>query len=192
MILGLDNGLDGGLVAISTIKGLAPIAKFVMPTLSVTYPARKNSKAKVVREVDARGLVAILNALECKPDETAVFFEHCPFNSQDKNAMRSMAMSAGKILAVLEAKGFKKVHRILSFDWHPAVIGKIPQGKSKEYALAKARELWPDESWLATDRSTTPHNGMIDAALIAEYGRRILHPITVPVGIENDELPWKA
>ena len=104
--------------------------------------------------------------------------------------MRSMAMSAGKILAVLEAKGFKKVHRILSFDWHPAVIGKIPQGKSKEYALAKARELWPDESWLATDRSTTPHNGMIDAALIGEYGRRILHPITVPVGIENDELPW--
>lgn len=192
MILGLDNGLDGGLVALSTIKGLAPIAKFVMPTLSVTYPARKNSKAKVVREVDARGLVAILNALQCKPDETAVFFEHCPFNSQDKNAMRSMAMSAGKILAVLEAKGFKKVHRILSFDWHPAVIGKIPQGKSKEYALAKAREIWPDESWMATDRSTTPHNGMIDAALIAEYGRRILHPITVPVGIENDELPWKA
>ena len=39
MILGIDNGLDGGLVALSTIKGLAPIAKFVMPTLSVTYQA---------------------------------------------------------------------------------------------------------------------------------------------------------
>lgn len=192
MIIGIDNGLNGGLVALSPIKGLPPIAKHVLPTLSITYPARKSSKAKVVREIDARGLVAILNALECKPDETAVFFEHCPFHASDTNAMRSMAMSAGKILAVLEAKGFRKIHRILSFDWHPVMLGKVPQGESKAYALAKAADLWPDEDWTATERAKIPHDGMIDAALIAEYGRRILHPPTVPVGIDNDELPWNA
>lgn len=192
MILGIDNGLNGGLVALSPIKGLAPIAKHVLPTLSVTYPARKKSDAKTVREIDTRALVAILNALECKPDETAVFFEHCPFHADRAETMRSMALSAGKILAVLEAKGFTKIHRILSFDWHPIILGKVPRGETKDFALAKARELWPDETWTATERSSKPHDGLIDAALIAEYGRRILHPPMVPVGIENDELPWNA
>jgi len=37
--------------------------------------------------------------------------------------------------------------------------------------LLKARQLWPDETWLASPRCTKPHDGMIDAALIAEYAR---------------------
>lgn len=192
MIIGIDNGLEGGLVALSPIKGLAPIAKFTMPTLSVFYPARKTSKARTLREVDTRGLVAILSSLDANKEETTVFFEHCPFHASDTNAMRSMAMSAGKILAVLEAKGFKNIHRVLSHDWQPVMLGKVPQGKTKEFAMAKASELWPDESWTASERSKKSHDGMIDAALIAEYGRRILHPPTVPVGIEKDELPWNA
>jgi hypothetical protein len=35
--------------------------------------------------------------------------------------------------------------------------------------LAKANELAPDETWLATKRSSTPHDGMVDAFLIARY-----------------------
>ena len=97
--------------------------------------------------------------------------------------------SAGKILAVLEAKRFKTV-RVLSFDWHPVILGKIPQGQSKAMAIAKAQELWPDEDWIKSAKAKNHHDGMIDAALIAEYGRRITFPPLVPVGIENDELPW--
>lgn len=193
MIIAIDNGLEGGLVALSPIKGLAPIAKFSLPTLSVSYPARKNRKAKSVREVDARGLVAILNALECNRDKTTIFFEECPehtFGASGQAAMRSMAKTMGMILAVLACKGFHRVHRIAPSDWQPVMLGKVPSGKTKEYALEKARELWPDESWLASERSSTPHTGLIDAALIAEYGRRITYPSTVPVGIEKDELPW--
>ena len=193
MIIGIDNGLNGGLVAISPIKGLAPIAKHVLPTLSVTYPARKTSKAKVVREIDCRALVAILNALECKPDETAVFFEECPermFGQNGQMAMRSMGKSMGAILAVLACKGFRKVHRILPGDWQPIMLGKVPHGESKSYALAKATDLWPDETWTASERSKTPHDGLIDAALIAEYGRRIHHPEMVPDSREPGVLPW--
>ncbi len=190
MIIGVDNGLDGALVALSPIKGLAPIAKFTMPTLSVFYPARKTSKARTLREIDTRDLVVILNSLECKPAETPVFFEHCPFHADRVEIMRGMAINAGKILAVLEAKGFAKIHRILSFDWQPVMLGKVPRGETKSRALAKARELWPDEIWKASARSTVPHDGIVDAALIAEYGRRLIHPPAVPVGIEKDELPW--
>jgi hypothetical protein len=40
---------------------------------------------------------------------------------------------------------------------------------TKVLALAKASELAPDETWLATKRSSTPHDGMVDAFLIARY-----------------------
>jgi len=193
MILGIDNGLDGGMVALSPIKGLDPIHKAIMPTLFVSYPARKTCKAKIVREVDARGLVAILNSMECKPDETVIFFEECPertFGENGQKTMRSMGKSMGTILAVLACKGFQRVHRILPGDWQPVILGKVPSGQTKPAALAKAHDIWPDENWLASDRHSTPHNGMIDAALIAEYGRRIHYPHTVPVSTSPEELPW--
>lgn len=174
MIIGIDNGLDGGIVALSPIAGLAPIAKFTMPTRTVTYPARKTTPAKTSREIDTRGLVAILEQIGGNRESATVYFEHCPFHADTALTMRSMALSAGKILAVLEAKNFQTV-RILSFDWHPAILGKTPKGQTKAFALAKAKEFWPEETWLATERSSIPHNGMIDAALIAEHGRRLTY-----------------
>ena len=42
----------------------------------------------------------------------------------------------------------------------------------KEYAAKIAARLWPDVSFLETARCKVPHDGMVDAALIAEYGRR--------------------
>jgi hypothetical protein len=177
MIVGVDNGLDGGIVALSPIAGVPPIAKLRMPTMHVTYPARKTTKAKSVREVDPRALIRILDSINANRDETTVYFEDCPFHADRAAVMRSMAISAGKIVSILDAKGFR-VKRILSFDWHPVILGKVPRGQTKAFAIAKARELWPAESWIANERCNLPHDGIVDAALIAEYGRRIEHPIT--------------
>jgi len=47
------------------------------------------------------------------------------------------------------------------------MLGKFPRGQSKKYALAKAKELRPDEQWLATPRSKKPHDGIVDAYLMA-------------------------
>jgi len=46
---------------------------------------------------------------------------------------------------------------------------KREAGMTKVLALAKANELAPDETWLASKRCTTPHDGMVDAFLIARY-----------------------
>jgi len=43
--------------------------------------------------------------------------------------------------------------------------------KPKVKSLAAARDLWPDQCWLATERSRVPHDGLVDAALIAEWCR---------------------
>jgi hypothetical protein len=52
------------------------------------------------------------------------------------------------------------------------MLGNVEKGQTKPAALSKARQLWPGETWLATARSSKPHEGLIDAALIAEWARR--------------------
>jgi hypothetical protein len=39
-------------------------------------------------------------------------------------------------------------------------------------ALIAAKRLFPNESFLATEKSKKPHDGMVDSTLICEWGRR--------------------
>ncbi len=65
-----------------------------------------------------------------------------------------------------------EVRRVQVKEWQDAVLGKrLAKGMTKVAALAAANKLWPTEQWLATSRSKTPHDGIIDAALIAYYNR---------------------
>lgn len=43
---------------------------------------------------------------------------------------------------------------------------------TKATSLLAAKKLFPNEDFLATSRSKVPHNGIVDALLIAEYCRR--------------------
>lgn len=55
---------------------------------------------------------------------------------------------------------------------HAGVDSKIKDSKKKSGIAAQ--RLFPKESFLATEKSRVPHKGLIDAVLIAEYGRRKL------------------
>ena len=60
----------------------------------------------------------------------------------------------------------------------PAVQKKNKDGSpkykvdTKATSLIAAKRLFPTESFLATERSKVPHDGIVDAVLIAEYCRR--------------------
>lgn len=43
---------------------------------------------------------------------------------------------------------------------------------TKEQALLVCEELFPDVNLMASERSTVPHKGIVDALLIAMYGKR--------------------
>jgi hypothetical protein len=77
----------------------------------------------------------------------------------------------GAIRGVLESCGIQHA-RIAPQTWQAALLGKVPKGGTKAAARAKAAQIWPDEQWLATTRSKKPHEGYVDAALIAEFYRR--------------------
>lgn len=89
-------------------------------------------------------------------------------HARSSQAMRSMAMSFGKLLAMAEMKDLPTacvdVH-----EWQKRLLGRVPKGKTKKVAFELAHRLHPDEKWLATERSKVAHDGIIDAFLIAKY-----------------------
>lgn len=50
----------------------------------------------------------------------------------------------------------------------------LPKYKTdtKATSLLAAKRLFPKESFLATERSKVPHDGIVDSVLLAEYARR--------------------
>lgn len=58
--------------------------------------------------------------------------------------------------------------------WQGVPVMKKPNKKTdtKAMSLTAAKRLFPNESFLATERSSVPHDGLVDAALMAYYLKR--------------------
>jgi hypothetical protein len=76
----------------------------------------------------------------------------------------------GYLLGTLAGSGMA-IHMIRPAVWAKRIHVAAPKmDDAKERSLWCARHQWPQETWLATPKSTKPHDGLIDAALIAYYG----------------------
>lgn len=158
---GIDNGLHGAIVALSDVPGCPPIFTHVMPV---------RSKAKG-NEVAADRVLDILETLHCDLRMgLTVILETPGKHSPGAQALCSMWDSYGAIRAILEIKGIRH-HRIAPQTWQKVMLPGCEKGNTKPFALSVARRLWPSETWLATPRSKVPHDGVVDGALLAEYGR---------------------
>lgn len=153
MIIGIDNGLDGGLTAID-LNG-SVVAKTVMPTL------HRQGK----REASARKIYEWVMNLE-SPFRIAI--EEPLHHARSSQAVRSMALSFGKILGLAESREWQ-IDCISVHKWQKEMLGRVPKGKTKEVALAVANELAPGENWRKSKRASKSHDGMIDAFLVARY-----------------------
>lgn len=158
LYIGIDNGLTGGLVALSDHPG-PPIEMIPMPT---------RGKAKG-NEVDG---AAVWDFIQCHIGSAfpTVILETPGKHSPGAQALCSMWDSYGVIRGILESRGIRH-HRITPQAWQKKMLPGCAEGDTKPAALARARQLWPKETWLKSERCTKPHDGMIDAALICEYGR---------------------
>ncbi len=184
MILAIDNGLSGSLAVLSSLPGLPPVALVSLPVQRVHLYHRAASKAKasgtakkkkvkpeMVNELDAVALKAIITGFGPLDKIEAIIFEDCPDHGDRTSTVKSMAGTAGKIMAVLELLGLAGItYRVQSHTWQPVMLGKVPQGKTKEVAEAVARGLWPSQDWRRTAKCKGADSGHIDAALIAQWG----------------------
>ena len=157
MIVGVDNGLDGGLCAIAQFDG-SLIDKIAMP-------CQHRSKK---REIDIRKIHEWLVNFNTP---FALAIEEPVAHAKSSQAVRSMAISFGKLLGMAECKGYV-VARVSVHKWQKAMLGYMPKGQTKQAALDKAQAMEPSENWLKNKRCRTPHDGIVDAFLIAHYYRK--------------------
>lgn len=94
-----------------------------------------------------------------------------PMGRESSKAMFNYGMAYGYMLGTLSGSGFD-INFVPPQAWTGALHKKAPMTFSnpKEASLYVARQLWPDQNFLATERSRVPHDGVVDAALIAYYG----------------------
>jgi hypothetical protein len=157
VIVGIDNGISGGLVALSE---MGPVVSMLpMPVKA----------AKKGNEIDPVGVWNWLKELGPR-DKLVVVIEE-PGGSKSASAAKSMSGSFHTLRTICELKGLS-YHRITPQSWQKALLVECKAGDTKKAALLIAKLRWPDDSFLATKRSKVPHTGLVDAALIAEYWRR--------------------
>ncbi|MFH1022109.1 MAG: Holliday junction endonuclease [Planctomycetota bacterium] len=149
-IIGIDPGLDGGLAAI-TPEGLELA---VMPVVAVGPK----------REIDERALVEWI--FWHRPG--SIFIERVQaMPRQGVVSMFSFGTGWGLVRGI--CAGLSLPYELVRpQEWQKAMLEGQPKGS--EYLVAS--RLWPNAEWRATERARNPHGGLVDAALIAEYGRR--------------------
>jgi hypothetical protein len=161
MIIGIDNGLNGGLVAISRQTG-AVIAKTVMPTL---HRCKK-------REIDTYKVYQWILGCDPFPSQFTVAIEEPLHHAKSSQAVRSMGISFGKLLGMAETKQWD-VRCVKVHNWQKSMLGHLsPPYDTKKAALGVANLLAPEECWLKSKRCSKAHDGMVDAYLIACYIRK--------------------
>jgi len=157
IFLGIDNGVSGGIAALSDSSQI--IAMLPMPC----------QRARKGNEIDILAVWKWIDQLDSREKITVVIEE--PGGSKSSKAATSMAGSFHALRALCVLKGLRW-HRVTPQSWQKDMLPGCKAGETKPRALAEARQLWPDEGFLASDRCKVPHDGLIDAALIAEHARR--------------------
>lgn len=161
--VGVDNGLSGALVALSTVAGVQPISMLSMPTQD-----RGSANGK---ELDVRAVNRWINEIsQFNKRGVTMVIERPGKHSPGVKSLCSMWDSFGRLCAYAELKGLRH-HLINPQAWQKVMLPGCAKGETKPFALSVAKRLWPDETWLRTARSKVPDEGLVDAALIAEYAR---------------------
>lgn len=155
--IGMDPGKSGGFVALGEDGNI--IDKRPTPIIG--------------KEYDVQSIVKYL--MQFKEDDTHVGIENV---HAIQNAGRTSNFTFGKglgiLIGVVEGLGFPYT-MVTPVTWQKNAWSGIPVMKkgtkkdTKGMSLVASRRLFPNEDFLATSRSSVPHDGMIDGALIAYH-----------------------
>ena len=161
---GGDPGKKGALVIIDGSRKI--VASTVMPVVKMG----KGGK----REFDPRWLCNWLadRRIEiCQGDEWFFTIEKSQaYPKQGGVSNHSTGMGDMMLWALMECMQIP-FQRIPPKHWQKVMFAGIVPGDPKKRALIKAQQLFPGETFFATPRCTTPHDGLVDAALMAVYGQ---------------------
>lgn len=157
-LLGIDPGKDGGL-ALLVDRAIEKLA--VMPVI-------KGAKTKKLFDLPTlRNFV-----IAWQPDLVAIEKQQAlPAKLGGGSANYSRGYALGMLEMLAACQGFRYA-LIAPRSWQSDVLRDTNTTDTKQAALVVAQRLWPNQKWTMTDLARKPHDGVIDACLIAEFARR--------------------
>lgn len=158
-ILGIDPGLNGGMVL---LEG-SVVATFAT---TPTVPA-PNGKG---RDYHMGAIVDLL--WEWKPDHLVIERAQA-MPGQGVVSMFRIGFGYGMFLGMASALQIP-LTIVHPKTWQKEIFRDLAHDDTKAASAAVASRLWPSIDFRATERCKNVHDGLTDAACIAEYGRRTL------------------
>jgi len=160
-IIGIDPGKSGA-VAIIDRESHSVTLKAITPMIKV-------GKSKL--EYDLQGMREIL-LQGSKGVQAKVFIERQQARpGQGVSSMFTTGKGYGIWLGI--CAGLQIPIEVVSpISWTKEVLRGVP-GEGKGRNILGAKRLFPSEDLRKSDRARTPHDGICDAMLIAEYGWRL-------------------
>lgn len=159
-VCGIDPGLDGGLVVLDSRGEL--ISKKVLPTMNETK-GKRILDLRALREIFSLSgyLYFFLEKVSAMP-------------GQGVSSMFKMGRGFGNLEAMLVA--YELPYELVTPQAWTKVMhkGMDKKMKAKERSLLVLKRSYPNIDLTPTERAKKPHEGLMDALLIAEYGRREL------------------
>ena len=157
--VGIDPGLTGafGVIDGEHVYG-API-----PTFWVTMKLGKRRQ-----KYDWK---AILKFLQVREDSFVTIEKQYPMPMQGVTSQYTIGLGYGTVRGMLCGLGIttKAVH---AKTWQKEFFKRDKEKTTKDQALEVVKVLYPNVDLYSSERSTVQHTGIVDALLIAEYGRR--------------------
>lgn len=157
--LGVDNGVSG---AIAALDGTGAIVAHSV------LPLQKLRTGNAIDVLALRDWINNVRALHPEARVSALLEE--PGGTKSAGAAKGMYGSFHSIRSILDLLGLRWAG-VTPQRWQKALIPGAKAKETKPRALSRARQLWPGEKFLATDRCRVPHDGIVDALLIAEFAR---------------------
>lgn len=152
VFIGIDPGLKGGVAFLGANGEI--LESHIMPVVG--------------NEIWLSKLACLLRT----PNSLAYVEHSQAISKAGAGTVFKFGMGFGAILGILSAnhKPYTLVKpRVWQKEMH---AGTDPDLDPKQRSLISAERLYPTQNFLASERCKKPHDGMIDAVLIAEYGRR--------------------
>lgn len=176
--IGLDYGLTGGIVVLKNNK---IIFKTVMPTV-------ENKSKEIDIPAIARVLYKYRNNSHTVVEKFGGFFGYSKKVSVSINGQKKAIEAVLTVFKMSFTAFMPTTWQSAIFNGETLVTKKVKSkveenGKTvvktsnkkdtKKMALLVARRLFPKEDFRKNSRCTTLHDGLLDAVLLAEYGRRL-------------------
>lgn len=158
-IIGIDNGLNGGMVVID--KKYKLVDKTIMPVIS------NGSK----KQYDT---LKICEFLKKYINNCFVFLEKAQprFNDGKKQCFMT-GFGYGLMQGIITSMNLP--YQIISpKEWQKNVFNGINADNTKVASVLFCKRMFPLEDWTPTQRSQKEHDGLTDACCIAIYGLREL------------------